>query len=53
MPFMLGLTEGTEMLKPLGVAVIGGITWSLVITFVLVPIIYYTFNKKRVLMPKQ
>jgi len=47
MPFLLNIGEGTEMLRPLGVAVIGGITWSLTITFILIPIVYYVINFKR------
>jgi len=44
-PFLLNITEGTEMLKPLGVAVIGGITYSLFITFFFLPV-FYTVIKK-------
>jgi hydrophobe/amphiphile efflux-1 (HAE1) family protein len=45
-PFLLNITEGTEMLKPLGVAVIGGITYSLFVTFFFLPV-FYTVVKKR------
>jgi multidrug efflux pump subunit AcrB len=47
MPFLLNIGEGTEMLRPLGVAVIGGITWSLVITFIFVPVVYYSVKNIR------
>ncbi len=47
MPFLLNIGEGTEMLRPLGVAVIGGITWSLAITFVFVPVTYVLFKGSR------
>jgi len=40
-PFLLGVQEGTEMLRPLGVAVVGGITYSLFITFFFLPVFYY------------
>lgn len=52
MPFLLNIGEGTEMLRPLGVAVIGGITWSLLVTFIFVPIVYYSMNvsKRKVLV---
>ena len=45
LPFLLNISEGTEMLRPLGVAVIGGITWSLLITFVFVPVVYSTVRR--------
>jgi HAE1 family hydrophobic/amphiphilic exporter-1 len=46
MPFLLNIGEGTEMLRPLGVAVIGGITWSLAVTFVFVPIAYHVTKRR-------
>jgi len=39
-PFILALGEGTEMLRPLGVAVVGGISFSLLVTFILLPVFY-------------
>jgi multidrug efflux pump subunit AcrB len=47
MPFLLNIGEGTEMLRPLGIAVIGGITWSLLVTFIFVPIVFYAVNGAR------
>ncbi len=40
-PFVLALGEGTEMLRPLGVAVVGGITFSLIVTFIFLPTFYH------------
>jgi Cu/Ag efflux pump CusA len=45
-PFLLGVQEGTEMLRPLGVAVVGGITYSLFITFFFLPTIYYIVKSR-------
>jgi multidrug efflux pump subunit AcrB len=47
-PFVLSLQEGTEMLRPLGVAVVGGITYSLLITFLFLPVLY-TLAKRSVI----
>jgi HAE1 family hydrophobic/amphiphilic exporter-1 len=48
-PFSLALSSGSEMYRPLGQAVIGGLLTSTMITLVLIPVIYYTFEqwKKR------
>jgi HAE1 family hydrophobic/amphiphilic exporter-1 len=45
-PFVLAAQEGTEMLRPLGVAVVGGITYSLFITFFFLPTIYYVTKSR-------
>jgi CzcA family heavy metal efflux pump len=47
LPLALGLGEGAEMLQPLAVALVGGLSLSLVITLLLIPIIYRTFHPER------
>lgn len=42
-PMALGKGEGSEMWRPLGVSVIGGLTLSTVLTLILVPIVYCVF----------
>jgi len=36
----LGLGRGSELLRPLAIAVIGGLTSSLFLTLVLIPVLY-------------
>lgn len=43
-PMALSTGMGSEMWSPLGVTLIGGLTVSLLITLVLVPVIYYIFH---------
>jgi hydrophobic/amphiphilic exporter-1 (mainly G- bacteria), HAE1 family len=38
--------EGTEMVQPMGLTVIGGLTSNTIVTLFLVPILYLSFNKK-------
>jgi HAE1 family hydrophobic/amphiphilic exporter-1 len=38
-------TEGSEMWAPLGVAVIGGLLFSTLVTLILVPVIYSGFER--------
>ena len=45
MAFMSG--EGAEMVQPMGLTVVGGLTVSTVMTLFFVPSIYYLFNRKR------
>ena len=42
-PMAIGQGEGAEMWRPLGVAVIGGLTVSTILTLILVPVLYCTF----------
>lgn len=39
-PMALGLGQGAELLRPLAIAVIGGLTSSLFLTLILIPVLY-------------
>ena len=56
LPLALGIGEGSEIWKPMGVAIIGGLTFSTLITLVIVPVVYSLFaartlkrRKKRII----
>ena len=42
-PMAIGAGQGAEMWRPMGIAVIGGLTVSTVLTLILVPTVYCTF----------
>lgn len=42
-PMAMGLGEGSEMWQPMGVAIIGGLTVSTILTLLVVPTIYTSF----------
>ncbi|MEF9923849.1 MAG: efflux RND transporter permease subunit [Muribaculaceae bacterium] len=42
-PMAIGGGEGSEIWKPMGVAVIGGLTFSTILTLLLVPVLYCVF----------
>lgn len=44
-PTALALEEGGEMMQPLGVVIIGGLTVSTLVTLVLIPVIYVIFDR--------
>ncbi len=44
LPLALGVGEGSEMLRPLAVTLIAGLTVSLVVTLALIPIVYRLFH---------
>ncbi|MCA1805480.1 MAG: efflux RND transporter permease subunit [Xanthomonadaceae bacterium] len=39
-PLALGLGEGSEMLKPLAVTIVSGLSFSMLVSLVLVPVLY-------------
>jgi len=46
LPLALGIGEGSEMWQPMGVAIIGGLTFSTLITLVIVPVVYSIFGAR-------
>jgi len=46
MPMALSTGEGSEIWSPMGVAVIGGLIFSTIITMVLVPVVYSIFVRR-------
>ncbi|MBE1557060.1 efflux RND transporter permease subunit [Sporosarcina limicola] len=55
LPLALGIGAGTEMNQPMGIAVIGGLLSSTVLTLYIVPIIYSLFDRetRRRAIPKE
>jgi len=43
----LGLQNGSELLQPMGVVVIGGMIYSTVLTLFFVPVLYEAFSRKQ------
>lgn len=46
LPLALGIGEGTEMNQPMGIAVIGGLISSTLLTLYVVPVMYSLFDKE-------
>jgi HAE1 family hydrophobic/amphiphilic exporter-1 len=44
-PLSISSGAGSELWKPMGIAVIGGLIFSTVVTLVLVPVVYAVFSK--------
>jgi CzcA family heavy metal efflux pump len=47
LPLALGLGTGSEMLKPLAIAVIGGVLISMVLSLIVTPAVFYYMEKRR------
>lgn len=47
LPLLLGLGEGSEFRYPLGLVILGGVLTSALLTFYVVPAVFYTFERER------
>jgi len=46
-PISLGIGEGTEMMAPMGIAIIGGLIASTIVTLVFVPVLYSIIDDNK------
>jgi len=46
-PLALGLGQGAELQRPLGISVIGGLLFSTFLTLILIPVIYEAVERRR------
>ncbi|SFE97969.1 efflux RND transporter permease subunit [Thermophagus xiamenensis] len=47
LPLAIGIGEGAEIWQPMGVAIIGGLTFSTLLTLVLMPVVYTMLGANR------
>jgi multidrug efflux pump subunit AcrB len=47
LPLAMGVGSGAQILKPLAIAVIGGVSMSMVLSLLVTPVIYYQLRKGR------
>ena len=59
LPLALGVGEGSEIWQPMGIAIIGGLTFSTMLTLIVVPVLYSIFvggrkrKKKRIIQDEE
>jgi HAE1 family hydrophobic/amphiphilic exporter-1 len=53
LPLAIGVGEGAEMWQPMGVAIIGGLIVSTVLTLIVIPVLYSLFGGRTVLANKR
>jgi multidrug efflux pump subunit AcrB len=47
LPLALGLGSGAELQRPLAIAVIGGLTVSMLVTLVMMPVLYASLRREE------
>jgi len=53
LPLAFALGAGSQMLQPLAIAVIGGLTISMVLSLVVTPIVYFLLTRHRAVQPQE
>ncbi len=53
LPLAFALGAGSQMLQPLAIAVIGGLTISMVLSLVITPLVYFLLARHRAALPDQ
>ena len=51
LPMCFGFGEGASLRSPMALAVIGGLVTSTIMTLVVIPCVYYIFDKKKQEVP--
>jgi len=46
LPLAIGMGEGAESWQPMGISIIGGLTFSTMITLIIVPVVYSVFGTR-------
>jgi multidrug efflux pump subunit AcrB len=52
LPLAFALGAGSQMLQPLAIAVIGGLTISMVLSLVVTPVVYFLLTRDREIVPE-
>jgi multidrug efflux pump subunit AcrB len=47
LPLAFALGAGSQMLQPLAIAVIGGLSISMILSLIVTPVIYYLLTRHR------
>ena len=53
LPLAFALGAGSQMLQPLAIAVIGGLTISMVLSLIVTPVVYFFLTRKREILREQ
>jgi multidrug efflux pump subunit AcrB len=48
LPLAFALSAGSQMLQPLAIAVIGGVTISMLLSLIVTPVVYFLLTRNRV-----
>ena len=49
----LGFGEGSDMMKPMAITIVGGLIYGTVLTLIVIPCIYDAFNREKSMVEEE
>ena len=49
----IGIGDGSDMIKPMAIAIIGGLVYGTILTLIVIPCIYDAFNKEKSMVEEE
>ena len=49
----LGFGEGSEMMKPMAITIVGGLVYGTILTLIVIPCIYDAFNREKSMVEEE
>ena len=49
----VGIGDGSDMIKPMAIAIIGGLVYGTVLTLIVIPCIYDAFNREKSMVEEE
>ena len=46
----IGIGGGSDMIKPMAITIIGGLVYGTILTLIVIPCIYDTFNREKIMV---
>lgn len=49
----IGIGDGSDMIRPMAIAIIGGLIYGTILTLIVIPCIYDAFNKEKSMVEEE
>ena len=49
----IGIGDGSDMIKPMAIAIIGGLVYGTILTLIVIPCIYDAFNREKSMVEEE
>ena len=49
----IGIGDGSDMIRPMAIAIIGGLVYGTILTLIVIPCIYDAFNREKSMVEEE
>ena len=49
----VGIGEGSEMMKPMAITIVGGLLYGTILTLIVIPCLYDAFNREKSMVEEE